>query len=1296
MDTEETRQPPIEAAGQSPAERSIPEVHLEQVDRSDNPVNEVTAGREGVLQTVEQWGEYSLVTVEGLKALRVFDEHGNSVDDFTPISGTEQFIDLPSYILARGKTYLGENPDSSTFGIDGLPSCIRPRVQKLLKEKRSASIYYSHLGRELITPDTSHIQIVEGGKYILVGSELGYVAYQTHDAHGRPQHPRKWTRFDSVTEEGHPLPLDLKPYIEAKDKKDAERVFEDINAEYCTGMKKDEVSIYKKGHPDTPVFTDPIVGAQRNFCVDPSNSNIVYYCRAESPKELSRLDLSGDPSSWQVEGATFPAEHSVIQNLHMDPSGEFFVFSCEAGVVVMSKDGLQERHTLPEHSNPTFDPKGQLRTVDKEGYLTISRTNLAEVSHGLRQKRAKEALAGLNVQDLFATVGSSGKAKPEERHDLEYLRTKREEYESTVRGQAQALRSVEDAQTLLLTISNHKLELARRKLKPDEIHFMTESAVALVGERQEAMVADQAAETLARVDIQLTGSLSLAVVAEIREELARLEPLRPLLRDEALRKTIDKTKERLAQAGGELFRREGEVVIREVRGLVDGVRARLEAIERKSDFDEWMEFDYPSLKSRLGALTRDCPLEAADAFQAIQSARASLDQLAHDFEQKFRQQYARVREQAAKRTDTLIATVRQDVDSFLDRVREKGFRTRSEAEVYVEKSPACETIRQDIDGCRSHDAQAAKELDRSFRSRLAVLYDEIDRGASVKVAETGQQMIAFGKTLFPKWEHRVAEKEQKAPEVDLVFVSDKTTRASAGKADEVYGDMSLRIASHGRSRTVPLYADAANSDQWGEGVMSWKGNEVQGSYVQKKDFTRIKADLRDWRKGGRSALRQEFEERRNALREWYGEREKKWERESAGTPAKKRERDPERDAAWQTEYRTRLEALSDFAAEHHIPLLRSIERLENQEDVEYANGKGTIPEWRSHWVVDAQTEEHLEQMAQAFEMQGDLQEGLLNLKGHAGTGKDVLIRMFCAKTNRPYFAVDCSKWTTEFELSEDVTLRAENGVSYIEHVPSTVLDAISTPGAVLYFNEINAMPEQAQIFLHSLMDEKRSVTLKTESGRVVRADPSVLIASSMNPGYPGTYDPQFATRSRMVSMEIGYPPLHGKPREGDANPNPPFSSAEALRIARDVESLADLTFDPSLERNTFVQMWDRYVNGSDTGAPEPTAVQKFDMDVILALVQFGEKLREGFVATFEKTRRQKDLEVRQPLTGRELRRSAYTLGKMPAEDRVSADPDNTARELLRRFFLTNIDRRDERGKIETAMETWVSTKRLAA
>ena len=305
--------------------------------------------------------------------------------------------------------------------------------------------------------------------------------------------------------------------------------------------------------------------------------------------------------------------------------------------------------------------------------------------------------------------------------------------------------------------------------------------------------------------------------------------------------------------------------------------------------------------------------------------------------------------------------------------------------------------------------------------------------------------------------------------------------------------------------------------------------------------------------------------------------------------------------------------------------------------------------------------------------------------------------MFSNLTNRPYFATDCTKWTTEFELSEDIVLEAEGGASKTVRVPSAVLNGITTPGAIVYFNEINAMPEQAQIFLHSLMDEKRALTLKTSSGQVVKADPSVLLIGSMNPDYPGTFSPQLATRSRMVDLEIDYPPLMRERDPDDPNPNPPYDASEAIRMAREVDSLSDLTIEPNLQRNEFVQMWDRYVNGIDNGAPEPNQEQRFDIDTTLALVQFSNRLRGDFIKRFEKSREARNaLPIDLPVTGRELRRCADALNEMSAEQKVSANPEAVARQLLGRFFLRHIDKKEDLDKIETAMATWTSQKRMAA
>ena len=626
----------------------------------------------------------------------------------------------------------------------------------------------------------------------------------------------------------------------------------------------------------------------------------------------------------------------------------------------------------------------------------------------------------------------------------------------------------------------------------------------------------------------------------------------------------------------------------------------------------------------------------------------------------------------------------QDVDGLIERLRTKGFTSRTAAEQYLSSSEAKKTLETEIAGLAGDNPDLAKELERGLKVRISNTLTEIERGALTQVAETGQQMVMFGDTAFPKWEAKVKEKVER--KIDVTFEEDSKTHGPGVKAGDILGDISISIrTSTGKVEKVRLYEGWQDENEWRLGLLTYRGESIPPSYLTAKEFKDIRKEYGDWSQGEKSNLRRELQEKRDALKEIYSRRQK------VG------ERTPEVDSVWQEEYKAKLQEYATFAAEHHIPLLRRIDHIKAEPDVEYTNGKGFVPEWQSHWVMDPQTENDLEKMAEAFKMQLDLQEGILNLQGHAGTGKDVRMKMFAALTHRPYFAIDCSKWTTEFELSQDVSLDVKDGASVTVRDDSAVLAGIQTPGAIVYFNEFRNMPQQAQVFLHALADEKRGLTLKTSGGKFVKALPNVLLASSENPGYPETFEPQFATKSRRVSLEVGYPPLTRKPDAGDKNPNAPYDASEALRIARGVDSLADLTYEASLERNEYVKIWDKYINGIDNGAPEPTGTQKFDIDASLALVQFANNLRENFIKIFEKSREARNaLPVSQPITGRELRRAAYALSKMTPEEKATANPEGVARDLLNKYFLTHIDKKEDQDKIRTAMSTWTSKKRVRA
>ena len=62
----------------------------------------------------------------------------------------------------------------------------------------------------------------------------------------------------------------------------------------------------------------------------------------------------------------------------------------------------------------------------------------------------------------------------------------------------------------------------------------------------------------------------------------------------------------------------------------------------------------------------------------------------------------------------------------------------------------------------------------------------------------------------------------------------------------------------------------------------------------------------------------------------------------------------------------------------------------------------------------------------------------------------------------------------------------------------------------------------------------------------------------------------------------------------------------------------DETLEGSLNNNEFVKIWDKHVNGIKNGARNLNVQEKFDLETILALVQFSNKLREEFIKNFEK------------------------------------------------------------------------------
>lgn len=1267
------REAPPEGAGEA-----LPELQLTELQKSEKPINGIE-NRKLKIEAVRPWNNYTIVTLEGSDEIQIFDEDTRKIEDFKkPLSNKGVVINWSDATIRNkiGKPEIGFDTGNhqDERKISEVPLELRAPLRKKLEGK-----FYFKLADQQPT-EFSPSDMVVLGKYIILptAKDGTYFAFETENEKGVVLAPRDWKRI----EPSKVIPPELNKY--------AERIlgehegYKQLNDKYSALITDVGINIVKNEEAKgAPLFSDRVPSIEKNVTTDPSNPNVIYYCQSSNPRGVVRLDLNAEPNTWGVVSAEFPKKYEGVHNLQLDPTGNFFLFYSKEDLVVVTKDGLEEVKRVPQLTQVNFDGQGRIRAVDKDGHLVVYEPNFGELAQELDKRRVAKLASGIKVADIFDLEAARKEEAKKKNESLEYLQPLRAQYEEQFKDVLAKITTQDGVQQIRGGFNKLRDALKQQGLKPNEISFVIEGLEAPILEKEKEFAVKETQETLTRVRTIFSSGLSITSISEARAAMEAVRATEALL-DTDLRQEFRKVSQELEQKSVELFRQRGGEIIKDVHGLVERTKTDLEAFTSKAQMDDWLEFRYPQLKSRLGSLARDCPLEADEAYKSITSARTQLQEIATSFEEKFKREYAKVREKAAERTEAAVGTLETDIEGLIDRLRSKGFADRRAAEQYLESSDAKKTLEAEIMALTGNNPDTAKELERALKVRISNALTEIERGGMTQVVETGQQMILFGETYFPKWEARVKEKVER--KVDLVFDEDPKTHGPGVKAGQVLGDVAINIkSSAGKIENVRLYEGWQDENEWRLGLLSYRGEAIPPSYVTAAEYKTIRKEYSDWSQGEKSQLQKELQEKRDTLKEAYSRRQK------IG------ERTPEVDEAWKQEYQEKLKEYASFAAEHHILLLKRIDRIKAEPEIEYTNGKGFIPEWQSHWVNDPQTEKDLEEMAKALKMQLDLQEGMMNLKGHAGTGKDVRIKMFCALTNRPYFATDGTKWTTEFELSEDVMLESKEGASQTIKVPSAVLNGITTPGAVVYFNEFNAMPEQAQIFLHALMDEKRSLTLKTSSGKVIRALPSVLLASSMNPGYPGTFDPQFATKSRMVSIEVGYPPLTRKPETGDANPNPPYDASEALRIARGVDSLSDLTYEASLERNEFVKMWDKYVNGIENGVPDPTGTQKFDVDTTLALVQFSNNLRDNFIKIFEKSRDARNaLPVSQPITGRELRRAAYALSKMTPEEKATANPEAVARNLLEKYFLTHIDKKEDQDKIRTAMNTWTSKKRVRA
>ncbi len=204
---------------------------------------------------------------------------------------------------------------------------------------------------------------------------------------------------------------------------------------------------------------------------------------------------------------------------------------------------------------------------------------------------------------------------------------------------------------------------------------------------------------------------------------------------------------------------------------------------------------------------------------------------------------------------------------------------------------------------------------------------------------------------------------------------------------------------------------------------------------------------------------------------------------------------------------------------------------------------------------------NLERFASLVKEQLMYSEGILILEGDAGVGKNFLVEVFSALTNRPLYIIPCNSKMEKEDITFVYEFDPKRGT---KRVYSDLVKALQTPGAVIYFDEINTLPAGMVKLFNPLFDYRRYLTLPT--GEVIKAHRDVVFVGGVNPqNYLGVSELPQDIKSRADIIFIDYPPFEDE--RGIYHPD------EAIILKDYVRELSHLNLEE------FVHLWHWVVNG---------------------------------------------------------------------------------------------------------------------
>ncbi len=232
----------------------------------------------------------------------------------------------------------------------------------------------------------------------------------------------------------------------------------------------------------------------------------------------------------------------------------------------------------------------------------------------------------------------------------------------------------------------------------------------------------------------------------------------------------------------------------------------------------------------------------------------------------------------------------------------------------------------------------------------------------------------------------------------------------------------------------------------------------------------------------------------------------------------------------------------------------------------------------------------LSKMARELNIQLEIQEGMLILQGPAGVGKNMLFDVLAALSNRELFIVPCHAQMDKEDLTYTIEFDPKRGTLKKE---SSLIEALSTPGAIVVFNEVNTAPTGVVKMANPLADYQRTLFLSLGGEKkAIRPHPSVLLAGVENPeNYLGTKPLAQDFKSRSTIVEVDYPP----PRD------------EASILAAKIDSIKGLQLEE------FERLWDYVVgrNAASGGDQFASPDRESDIRNLNSVVRVAEAIRSA-------------------------------------------------------------------------------------